>query len=185
MTEVEAQLGAGPEAVEALVRESARPLTFDANGPNWLGLAYGAAHNASEAYERDDAALGLSWTRCAVALYDALASDPVAPDSFGVSGMYARVRAIEAIGSRVDDPLLDPDPIVRWMRSSLVVPIEEALARSARFREQLSSGSEPSLDDARMLRRIKNRLGVLRQLDRTCPAPDDLRRWLDVRDQLV
>lgn len=185
MTKLEAQLGAGPEAIAALLLAAGRPLSLQDPANHWHGLAEGSAQNASQAFERGNAPLGLSWTRCAVAIYDALADDIVESSSFDLSSMYARVRAIRASGSHPGDPVLDPEVIVRWVRSALIRSVGEALDLSAKFRAALASGAGPSLDDGRKLRRIKNRLGVLHELDAASSVPADLRPWLEVRDQLL
>jgi hypothetical protein len=185
VNDLEAELTAGPEALEALLVATARPLSPHDLVQHWLGLAEGAAQMARLAFEGGDAPVGLSWTRCAVAIYDALTDDVVGWNSFDISGMSARVQAIGAIGSHHGDTVLDPEVVIRWVRSALTRSVDEALNQSARFREALASGAKPSLDDGRKLRCIKNRLGVLQELDVVVPVPADLRPWLQVRDQLV
>jgi hypothetical protein len=184
VTELEERLRAGPEAVEALLRGAKRPLSLS-DPPFWHGLAEGAGQSANWAFGEGNREKGLAWASCAVAIYDCLAADIAEPNDFNLSGMNLRTNAILACGSLAGPLLLDPLAVIDWVRSALVCSVDAAVARSARFKKSLAEGAHPSIDEARVLREMKTRLGVLARLAAGFPVGTDLECWIEARDQLV
>jgi len=184
MTELEERLKAGPESVEALLRAAHRPLSL-ADHEFWHGLAEGAGHRAHRAFKQADVGPALCWARCSVAIYDCLTADVPQPHSFDLSGMFIRAKAIRACGVSKGDPVRDLSIIAAWVRVALVFSIDEAIARSADMMTALAKGETRPVDEARRLRQIKNRLGVLVGLEQLGELAPDLEAWLAVRDRLV
>lgn len=143
---------------------------------NWLGVAEEAAASARQSAAAPD----LAWARAAVRLYDRLAgADEGGRDAFEQSAMLLRAWLIVRLGPAPGDSLLDPAFVMHWFFARLNITPAEA-ARLAREPRGLP------LPELRRLRRIKNRLNVIRVLaDAPGFAPDaELAAWLDLRERL-
>jgi hypothetical protein len=138
---------------------------------NWLGLAEVAASRAAAA---TDGAAQLAWGRIAQAAYEHLSSraDPASSYRHTEDAMRLRAELIRAQGPRSNDPLLDCDEILDWFLQNVDRPVDEIRQRTARWREL-----DPN--EVLELRRLKNRLAILRRLDR-CPGigREEIARWL-------
>jgi hypothetical protein len=180
VTETEAILEKGPEAIRALLGNASRPLSAEVN---WLGLAFAAADIALDAFGSRQSAAGLAWSRCATAIYDTLAIDAVPRADFDQSSMRARLNAIRNVGVVPGDPVLDPSVITNWFLASLDHSLQSAVQKAHRFRAHVV-GEELGLEDIRALRRIKNRLSILVQLGAAVALEPEIQAWIEVRDLL-
>jgi hypothetical protein len=144
---------------------------------NWLGLAEVAA---SRAVAATGSPAQLAWGRIAQAAYEQLSSraDPASRYRHTEDAMRLRAELIRVQGPRSDDPLLDCDKILDWFLQNVDHPVDAIKQRAARWRE-LDPG------EVLELRRLKNRLAILRRLDR-CPgiAREEIARWLPLWELL-
>jgi hypothetical protein len=171
-----------PEQVEMWLR---RAWAGDIDGLerfNWLLLAEGAAFNALSGRQPNSNPPDLRWARLATAVYDRLATS--APDessmaSFQNSSMNLRAAMIARLGPAKGDPVLDPDTIERWFFQNLPTSLDDAAAKA-------SSWKNLSLEEIRKLRRLKNRLSVIRLVRGTVQFQrnEELDAWLSVSDRL-
>ena len=103
--------------------------------------------------------------------------------------MYLRTHLIDKLGIRPGDYLEGLEIIVDWFLSSTHYLPDEARQESERFWPRVREhGIQP--DDFEMLRhirRIRNRLGVLKHLKASGVEFEDARieEWLEVRDSLL
>ena len=182
MTEEEL-LKQGPDSVEDLLRRARRPLSAD-DGVNWHGLGEGAMLNADVEFTSGRREAGLAWSHCAVSLYDALAADAEGWNTFDHSAMYGRVNAMRHSGVLEGDLVRDPAAVIDWCRAAIDCSLDDALESTARLREAIGAHAEPSIEEVRRLRRIKNRLGVLVSLAEILELSPDLEAWIAARDRL-
>ncbi len=149
---------------------------------SWDGLAEVLGQNADMANMSDDPAMSLKWTRLAVAVYSHLLSQPNVPfrESLLDSQMTLRANMIGKFGTKTGDPILDVTTIVDWFFQETTLPFEVAVKKATDWQKT------QIIEDMRVLRRIKNRLGVISRLDEMGQLPDDktLRKWLSIRPQL-
>jgi hypothetical protein len=165
-----------PERIEArLAGADPPPDDF-----NWLGLAEVAAARALRQDPQPLDAL-LPWARVAQLAYRRLiarAGSVAEADRYEESLMRLQAGLIRRHGHRAGDPFLDCDQIFDWFLGRHAGGFDAAQGDSRRWRE---------LPVARIheLRTIKNHLGVIRLLER-CDrfGTPEIRRWLDLRDQL-
>ncbi len=124
---------------------------------NWLGLAELAYANAKLA--RPEEAPEVQWIEVPVRCY-AILSTRHRQDSelFRYSEMYTRLKAIERLGPDSDRDVLNPDRIIAWAQD-LPLSIDEA--------EELARAWQTlPIDTIRELRRVKNRLIIMKRLHR-------------------
>jgi hypothetical protein len=168
-----ALLSSGPESVrnwfETLKAGRIEPPTQW----NLLGLAEGAALRARKELSRD-------WLRLAVDILEYLARvEGRSGESRILASMHLRAFFIIRMGENSDEALLTLRPIVEWFRKKVTTPTEQALSASANW-------SALPIQEIRSLRDIKNMLAVFKELDKAGllePYPD-IKRWLEIRDQL-
>jgi hypothetical protein len=143
---------------------------------NWLALAEVAADLASTGCGNSEGEWH-EWALVAVAVYERLAAEavPGQRDSPECSSMMLRAHLITLVGSKPGDRVLDRDAIVQCFVNRLPLSTEEARLRSENW-------TTLPVDQILELRRIKNRLNVIRVLVETSRfQPDDvLRPWLQL-----
>jgi hypothetical protein len=140
----------------------------------WLGLAWETAQQARTRPSRD-------WGQVAVSIYEYLAHtvEPGRAHEFLVAAMMLRGSLIRQLGTVQGDSLLDPGVILDWFYES--VPLSPAEAE-----QQSSAWSTLPIEQVAELRRIKERLAVLRLLVESGHLQPDatLQPWLDLYDRL-
>ena len=150
-------------------------------GFNWLGLAEQAGFNARTGRLNLTVSPDLDWARIATSVYDRLAweSDPADRESLVHSSMTLRAYMIPRLGSVAGDAVLDSEMVRQWFIESTRLTPEEAADRSERWREL-------EIDGIRELRRIKNRLSVVKLLIDGGYFTDDilLNEWLSIAETL-
>lgn len=137
----------------------------------------------------DEAASALEWAKISPSVYDLLESRATAGDrdSYVQSAMNLRASLIARFGVVPEHQVLDVDRIVYWFFDSLRISVQEAHGRASTYRNRgVNIDSIKELRKIRELRRIKNRLAVLRLLiDSGHLDPRaGLRAWLDIEEQL-
>lgn len=137
----------------------------------------------------DEAASALEWAKISLSVYDLLESRATAGDrdSYAQSAMNLRASLIARFGVVPEHQVLDVDRVVYWFFESLRISVQEAHGRASTYRNQgMNIDNIKELRKIRELRRIKNRLAVLRLLiDSGHLDPRaGLRAWLDIEEQL-
>lgn len=126
---------------------------------NWLGLAEIATDRAFSLKSSSDLP-DLDWARAGIIIYENLANkcepQTSSQESLLISSMYIRVRIIIKVGVVAGDKLRDPQIIVDWFFSKLALSLDEVKLIIPKWKESLSNLKE--------LRRIKNRLTVIKTL---------------------
>jgi hypothetical protein len=150
-------------------------------GFNWHGLAQVAAADAQRYGD-------LTWAGVATFVYDQLARQAPQGESsdFAHSAMQLRAWMIARFGPRADDPVLDLDRVLRWVRAGLIMPPDEAARRATAWKEAAPEQKQQQREQVRQLRDMKNRLAVVELLVGSSAGilDDDLRRWLEIRPAL-
>ncbi len=148
---------------------------------NWIGLAQAAAQNA--ATQRDT-----TWALVATTIYDYLSQSLHVQhsESFMNSSMNIRAYMIRLLGNQTGDHILDIDRLVSWFFSDLTIIPSEALHVASEWKESEDSTRREHLDDVRQMRRIKNRLSILKTAfaNDTLHPSESLREWLLIWDYL-
>ena len=148
---------------------------------NWLGLAEATASNATSAVNEGEEASGLAWARLAVLIYQRLIdrADAISQESLINSLMMLRVFMINKFDSIVDDPILDAHQVVRWFYDSLPMTLEQAVTKSASWKQM-------DRKEILELRRIKSRLAIIAQLPPAIQSEfgQGLKDWFAVRKNL-
>lgn len=146
---------------------------------NWRLLAENSAHLARWS---DD----VEWARVGIRVYDWLHSlDPHHNDS----SMTLRAYFIERLGGVSNDPLLDPNVILRWFYENLPMSFVEAEQGIPKCTETIAKGNIQGPDDlqlCRELRQIKNKLNIIALLvesEAVCPD-NELQKWLEIRTKI-
>ena len=152
-------------------------------GLNWHGIAEVCALKARTLLSAElDAAL--AWANASTHLYARLAkTHPGDAESYERSGLTLRAGLIQKLGPIPGDELRDPADILAWVSGSLVLPREDAKARSSLWRAK--RGQLP-VAELRTLRRIKNRLGLI-EVIASVPGvqiPPLILSWLAIRGEL-
>lgn len=149
---------------------------------NWHGLAEVAADRANRRLLGEQP--NLEWAEVSVAIYERLAIEDEG-DSFLQSAMTLRAALILQLGAKRGHPVLDPEPIFHWFYDNLHLARDEAIKQASTWRE-FGPGGGVGRNELLMLRRIKNRLGVIKLMSEgTHFTPDaELAKWLEVREQL-
>jgi hypothetical protein len=162
---------------------------------NWLGLAEASAGQARRGVE-PGCPIGndsIEWGLAGISCYEWLADTHRGnARSFTLSAMFLRAYLISRCGVKPGDSILDPQVIVHWFFNSLGMSVDEAVAKSAIWRDRLKAQAGTGADRREVtelleLRHIKLRLDVLRFLSEAgVPVPDaSVRAWLDAHDKLI
>ena len=126
----------------------------------WVGLAYGASHNAF--HEEQSEEEKFNWARLAVDVYHHANNLNDGKCSACIeSAMSIHVRLINEYGTRPNDDLLDLQILVRWFQESLKLTFEQVEEISQRSIQSLWENDIDMLIEAR---RTKVRLGLLSHL---------------------
>ena len=145
-------------------------------GFNWLGVAEGAGAQANLSAD-------LGWAEVAIRIYEWLAgraNDESIRHSELSSAMSLRASMMNKRRQTIPDHIvLDSQRIVHWFYDELNVPYDEVVHEVGNWRAL-------QLDQIRTLRRIKNRLSMLRSLSaKGYIRPDEgLQRWLELCSKL-
>lgn len=168
-------------------------------GFNWLGLAEVATSNATSERGAVSSRLNLDWAKVAISIYHYLigAANPKTLASLEDSMMHLKAYCIEKCGVVANDPVLDIDQIVQWFFHNLELSPEEVKKKIESWRELIRTPSwnkviaSPdwkglSVEDMRELRRIKNKLSVLKSLSacNLLPPKQEVHEWLALYEQL-
>lgn len=148
---------------------------------NWLGLAKGAAFNATSQCVLTSSPPDLDWAKVAVEVYEYLIgkADPSRRNSLEYSLMHLRAFCIVRLGVVAHDPLLDVDQLVQWFFRDLKLGPEQAAQKAASWRDL-------PIDEIRALRQIKNKLSAMKGLyeNNMLPPNQELPLWLSLREKL-
>lgn len=168
---------------------------------NWHGFAEVAAQNArGNADLEKSTPSNLEWAKIAILLYEYLSkheSDNSKIDSYILSAMSLRAYMISLLGNVSNSPVLDSNCIYKWFFNSLLFSPTEALDIASTWQNiiknkqvntfQKKPESSIFLDKVRELRRIKNRLNVLKLIHRRHQHQDEyqeINSWLSIQNQL-
>jgi hypothetical protein len=164
---------------------------------NWHGLADCAASNARSNIDKSHkkSTSSLAWAEVAISIYDFLAKTyPESSNSYLYSEMTLRGFMISIFGIDKNSIVLDPDKIVAWFFDNLAISYEYALMKSVEWREALSRKNaeemkelfENNLEDIKVLRSIKSRLNIIKQLCQvlTFQPSEELLNWLSIWETL-
>lgn len=146
----------------------------------WLGVAQLAGGKAREN-------LDISFAEAAIAAYSRIYALPeVSVESIENSEMLLRAYMIKNLGPIAGHPVLDPNILVKWFHSRLVVSDEEAKAAIRRWAEDRGKIFLDEGDTVLTLRRIKSRLNVIRCIANLEAVQADpvLQDWLRIRTNL-
>ncbi|MFF2555168.1 hypothetical protein ACFVUS_29485 [Nocardia sp. NPDC058058] len=144
---------------------------------NWLGLAEVAGHEAMRI--RDNTAL--DWARVSIAVRELIAK-ATGDESYRQTqirnAMNLRVEMINRFGPAIDDPVRDSTSVYRWFLDRHSGQLACATADSSHWQ------SLP-IDRIAELRRIKNELNVLRNLQHSSAAEaTEVHGWMEVWPRL-
>jgi hypothetical protein len=143
---------------------------------NWQLFAFSIASQATDERSPRKA-------RIAIRVYEGLAAREMDPDPFSLmySAMNLRAWMIRELGVREGHEVLDPQPIVDWVKRVTTLPIEVA-------RQFLSTGDIKTIptEQLRRLREIKNALAPLTLVPESSilPKHPELTEWLQIRPAL-
>lgn len=158
------------------VREGTNTVTEDVNW--WLGIAQSAT---SKATKETDAKVKLQWAEIALLVYEYLAEDldRTSRDSFETSAMMFRALMVSQLGINFENPVLNPNLVEDWFFKRLPLSIEEAANKAANWPER-------PIEEIRQLRRIKNRLLVIKELRKEGYLKDnaELSKWIEISESL-
>ena len=145
----------------------------------WHALAEGAALRARSSGASAEAD---EWARVALLVYGALARAPDGLD-FELSAMNLRAWMVERFGAEDGHDVRDFSHIVEWFLRSTEMPLADARGAARRLRETPLEQWSSEIELVRALRRVKNRMNVLRWLKAT-PLPPEVQRWLQLWEEL-
>lgn len=164
-----------PGAILDCVKQQLSGAAVPDKAMNWHGLAESAALHARNGVD------AVTWSEIAIRTYDWLASTDAEPDhsSFMSSGMLARVNRLRWCPITEAEDVARRVEILNWFRRSEPFAVSEAKARAEKWREL-------SVPDILALRRLKNKLNIVRLLfSGGAPEPDtEMKEWLALRPHL-
>jgi hypothetical protein len=145
---------------------------------NWLLLAQVCGHMSydQKILPEDQ----LLWAKASIVVYDILADCPDPhKNSFEVSAMYVRLKAIINHGEVSGDAIRDVKTITDWFQKRLTLSFEEYQRRAAGW------PATPELEKLRMLRGLKNRINVIQFAAKAGLIKDkSILRWIGIRKML-
>ena len=145
----------------------------------WLGLADSIR---SKVFREEPP--NLEWAQIAVSIYESMNRyTPGGCEGCMLSSMMFRAKLICMLGTKQGDSILNIETIVSWFLENLPMTREEAAGKIQLPLKQLADNH---MDDLTALRRIKNRLAVLKTLsDRAeIQSNTEIKEWLGLRDKL-
>jgi hypothetical protein len=177
----------GPEAW----REYLRPIE---QGKSMTALSMLVVYPYAAGLARDQGSL--EWAEVAVraAELEARHHSGIEREDALLWAMQLRSWFISKLGSRTNHFILDKEIILLWAMEGVNLSVEAAKEKAASLGDRLAGlkhSTDPRdkqdvLEDLRLLRRMKNRLNVVRVLADRGELPDDspLYKWLELREQL-
>jgi hypothetical protein len=146
---------------------------------NWLGLAEVAAHMATNTTKQFTAHIKLTWAAIATQIYNHLAHANLGnrQNDYELSSMNVRAALIGQLGHDKKHPLLDVAAITDWFNNSLPWHYEEIVQMANQWREK-------PIGDIRTLRRIKNRIAVLKVLANAGHLGEESQKWVNLHGLL-
>jgi hypothetical protein len=123
----------------------------------WLGVAEVTAADARREARAGARRPALAWARIATRIFERLAMDYAGDEA---AAMMLRAYLVTKLGPSDEEPMLNVVAIVDWFFATLDIGYDDAVDRVARRdRDELFR-----LEDARVLGRLKRRLGVIELL---------------------
>lgn len=153
---------------------------------HWHGVAEVAAFEAREALKANASSDAMEWATAAVDIYDELARDDPS-DSFVLSVMFVRAEMIRHLGVDASKAAQSLARLVAPVRDVLRASPAEAVEVAAGSRLEMESGAndERFVAGMRQSRKMKSRLGPLKEIDALDCLPADLVPWLAIRARLI
>jgi hypothetical protein len=167
METVNSLLNMSPDSILEWIEIHKEETTF-----NWLGLAQvslnSVYHSKSSKEDR------LNWAKIPARVYELLSND----HSHDVAGMMLRAYLIKNFGAVKGDQLRDPEIIYSWFNKRVEHSFEDYCMRIVPLNAM-------PLEDLRCLRRLKNRISVLKLLVETVGADNaKIRNWVELWPKL-
>jgi hypothetical protein len=177
----------GPEEWDAYLR----PIEAERTS---AGLSMQVAFDHAAKLARDQSSLEWAGIALRAADLEKKHSPTVVQESIDCKAMMLRAKLIAAIGSRMGHAILGKETLVRWHTDDLGISPDMAIVSAMsiwpELREAKESGDQARIDrvgeEMRSLRRIKNRLNVLKLLAECGEMANEpvVNEWLNVREQL-
>ena len=177
----------GPEEWDAYLR----PIEAETAS---AGLSMQIAFDHAAKLARDHSSLEWAGIALRAADLEKKQSSPVVREWVDCKAMMLRAKLIAAMGSQSGHAILGKEDIVRWFTDDLDLSLNmartKAMSIGSELREAIESGDKDAIERVavglRSLRRIKNRLNVLKLLAECGEIADEplVNEWLGVCEQL-